>query len=225
MNIVTRAEAKAAGLKQYFTGKPCKHGHVATRYTVKGTCSECLKITTHVWRTANPDVLKESHKNSKKRRIAEIRIYKREYYKRNAEKIIKGQGGRRQLNTPKRQAIMRNWRERNAEHRAKYQRDWKLADPEKYRALAASYRSKRRVSSSVEADPASLVAAWVKRTPKICYWCDKKCAKKYHIDHYEPLAKGGRHQVGNLVIACPTCNLRKNAKDPLEFAASVGRLF
>src|SRR3954464_6823164 len=27
--IVTRTEAKAAGLPRYFTGKPCKYGHVA----------------------------------------------------------------------------------------------------------------------------------------------------------------------------------------------------
>lgn len=39
----TRAEAQAAKSKFYFTGKPCKHGHVAPRL-VKGTCVECRKI-------------------------------------------------------------------------------------------------------------------------------------------------------------------------------------
>ena len=37
-----RKEAIAAGLTKYFTGKPCKHGHIADRYTTTGTCSECL---------------------------------------------------------------------------------------------------------------------------------------------------------------------------------------
>lgn len=41
---MSRAEAKAAGLKRYFTGKPCPKGHVAERY-VNGTCYECIKIT------------------------------------------------------------------------------------------------------------------------------------------------------------------------------------
>lgn len=36
----TRAEAKASGAKKYFTGQPCKNGHVAPRYT-KGVCVEC----------------------------------------------------------------------------------------------------------------------------------------------------------------------------------------
>lgn len=38
----TRAEAKATGATHYFTGKPCKHGHVAPRRT-KGNCIECDK--------------------------------------------------------------------------------------------------------------------------------------------------------------------------------------
>jgi hypothetical protein len=38
----TRAEAKATGAKYYFTGEPCKHGHVAPRKT-KGACVDCLK--------------------------------------------------------------------------------------------------------------------------------------------------------------------------------------
>lgn len=43
MEIVTRAQAKAAGLKRYFTGKPCKHGHITERY-IAGRCVECLRI-------------------------------------------------------------------------------------------------------------------------------------------------------------------------------------
>lgn len=36
----TRTEAKQLGAKKYFTGQPCKHGHVAPRYT-KGVCVQC----------------------------------------------------------------------------------------------------------------------------------------------------------------------------------------
>jgi len=32
MQIITRKEAREKGLKRYFTGKPCKRGHVAERY-------------------------------------------------------------------------------------------------------------------------------------------------------------------------------------------------
>lgn len=59
---------------------------------------------------------------------------------------------------------------------------------------------------------------------KNCYWCNVKLKKDYHLDHYLPLSKGGKHVIENIVITCPTCNLRKNAKDPLEFANQLGRL-
>lgn len=39
-----RAFAKAAGETTYFTGRPCKHGHVALRCTASGSCVECAKI-------------------------------------------------------------------------------------------------------------------------------------------------------------------------------------
>jgi 5-methylcytosine-specific restriction endonuclease McrA len=41
VKIVTRAEAKAAGLKRYYTGKPCKRGHMTERLTSNLTCVEC----------------------------------------------------------------------------------------------------------------------------------------------------------------------------------------
>ena len=39
----TRAEAIARGEKYYFTGIPCKHGHLAKRTTSARHCTECLK--------------------------------------------------------------------------------------------------------------------------------------------------------------------------------------
>lgn len=43
VEVVPRFEAKTRGSTRYFTGKACKHGHVAERNTKTGTCSECLK--------------------------------------------------------------------------------------------------------------------------------------------------------------------------------------
>lgn len=43
MNIVERKVALARGETVYFTGQPCKHGHVTYRYVKNGACSECVK--------------------------------------------------------------------------------------------------------------------------------------------------------------------------------------
>ncbi|HEU5019672.1 MAG TPA: hypothetical protein VFT69_17070 [Pseudolabrys sp.] len=40
----TREMAKALGAKHYFTGDPCKRGHIAPRFTAKFACIECSRI-------------------------------------------------------------------------------------------------------------------------------------------------------------------------------------
>lgn len=44
MKIVTRKAAQKARLVHYFTGKPCKFGHIAKRYTSDSMCVACKRI-------------------------------------------------------------------------------------------------------------------------------------------------------------------------------------
>lgn len=44
----TRNLANAAGEAHYFTGKPCKYGHMAKRYASSGACFECTKMQSAV---------------------------------------------------------------------------------------------------------------------------------------------------------------------------------
>lgn len=39
--VMSRDEARAAGLKRYWTGSLCVRGHVSQRYTSSGACVEC----------------------------------------------------------------------------------------------------------------------------------------------------------------------------------------
>lgn len=51
IEITTRAEAVEKGFTTYFTGKPCKYGHVCARQVHSGNCSSCRKILTARWRS------------------------------------------------------------------------------------------------------------------------------------------------------------------------------
>jgi 5-methylcytosine-specific restriction endonuclease McrA len=42
--IITRAEARAKGLKRYFSGEPCGNGHIAERFVCNSMCCECGKL-------------------------------------------------------------------------------------------------------------------------------------------------------------------------------------
>lgn len=45
MNIKTRKQAMIDGDNIYFTGKPCKHGHMNYRYVQSGACYDCINST------------------------------------------------------------------------------------------------------------------------------------------------------------------------------------
>jgi hypothetical protein len=49
MEIITRAEAIARGLKRYFTGKRCKHGHIGERTVKNRHCLACERSERHRW--------------------------------------------------------------------------------------------------------------------------------------------------------------------------------
>lgn len=44
MQLISRQDAKARGLKHYYTGKPCTHGHKGRRYVGSGACAPCAVI-------------------------------------------------------------------------------------------------------------------------------------------------------------------------------------
>jgi hypothetical protein len=70
---MTRQEALAAHHNKYFTGLPCKSGHVAERYTQSGTCEMCIKASSP-YPAANPERDAERLRASEQRsRIALMR--------------------------------------------------------------------------------------------------------------------------------------------------------
>lgn len=53
MDIITRKQAKAQNLTNYFTGKACKNGHIAPRNTKSGVCYKCTNACGRKWYNKN----------------------------------------------------------------------------------------------------------------------------------------------------------------------------
>lgn len=60
-----RYEAKVAGLRHYFTGKPCKNGHIAKRFTRCGQCTECSTVCRAAYRNRYPEKVRETKRRAR----------------------------------------------------------------------------------------------------------------------------------------------------------------
>lgn len=124
----------------------------------------------------------------------------------------------------------RQWREDNklrvrelndrwAARRLETTRRWREQNPE---AVSLSWRTdgaRRRGAdgSHTSADIRSILQAQRQR----CAYCKKRVGDNFHVDHVIAIARGGTNRRSNLQILCPPCNLKKHARDPMEFARSV----
>ncbi len=96
---------------------------------------------------------------------------------------------------------------------------YKKSDKGRYSAI--NYRHKRR-DLLRDDDVTNEQLKNLYNTSKNCYWCGIKLVKENtHLDHLMPFKLGGKHTISNLVLACCSCNLKKQGKDPLEFAKTL----
>lgn len=193
----TRAEARSAGAKHYFTGKPCKNGHTEIRATRNGECHDCSKIRAK--KIYSRDI--ESSRRKGRERAAErrlknperVRMVQNRWYEKNREKVsesrklarIKNPGLEKERYRKNREYFRekcREWRDRNPG----YFRDYYLDNPEIYRKGV-----KKRSKKITEGAPWGKVSKWVKIQEKVCEYCKIQCGENFHVDHYIPFQKVG----------------------------------
>ena len=102
---------------------------------------------------------------------------------------------------------------------AEYTRKWREKNPFKYRQQIL-----RRRGYKIGRLPAGTVEKIGGYQCWKCVVCKKNIRQKYHVDHIVPLAKGGDHSPTNIQLLCPSCNVRKSAKDPITFMQERGFL-
>lgn len=92
---------------------------------------------------------------------------------------------------------------------------------------SASEGKRRAIKHASPINDIKEIKAWIKEWKSLqkvsCYWCKKEVnPSSAHGDHVMPLSKGGAHCLSNLVIACTSCNLRKQAKHPDKWIKEIG---
>jgi 5-methylcytosine-specific restriction endonuclease McrA len=102
------------------------------------------------------------------------------------------------------------------------QKRWRIKNWEKDLARQLTRRAAIEEATDEERAQIEMWFQWKRLPSVICHWCRQTFTpKRCHADHVIPLSRGGKHQLSNLVIACATCNLRKNAQMPEVWAARL----
>lgn len=180
----TRKEAQETKATHYYTGLPCKYGHIAPRKT-KGTCMECLKVE---WKESNDKRAllpkTEASKNAGKK-----------YYANNKD-VVK----LRALSRPPEDVI-------------KYRETWKKANPEIVLANDKHRRTKHKQATpkwltqehKTQIKQFYLDAMLVSKTTGIPYAVD-------HIIPLRGKLVSGLHVPWNLAVITREENSKKSNK-------------
>ena len=83
--VVSCKDAKLAGAVRYYTGKPCKHGHIDERLVSNQTCCACNRLKVSNWQKANPDKAKANSDLWRKRHPGVAAQRTKDWYYANPE--------------------------------------------------------------------------------------------------------------------------------------------
>lgn len=184
----TRAEAKATGAKYYFTGEPCKHGHVAPRKT-KGACVECLKVEWQQAAVTRADYFKTYNQSAAGQQA------KKEYYARNRDLVIEKAASR----SPEERRAARN------RH--------KEANPDLYKELVSLRRRRFRLATPAWLSDAQKMDIRLKY--RLAIELSRRTGIRHVVDHIVPLQGAevcGLHVPWNLEVVTQEENLKKSNK-------------
>lgn len=203
-------EAKTLGLDRYYTGKPCKQGHVAERRVRDRGCVECgaVKQRAHYernrdeylkrqrdWQQANRDKARMASKNWKINNAERVKTYQAQYARDNSEALIEAARERRLADPEKHRNWQRRWNENNRGRKnaltAAYAKHVKLATPrwlnqKDWAEITSRYDEAARIS--------------------------RETGSPHHVDHIIPLRGkwvSGLHVPENLRVVPAAENARK----------------
>ena len=231
MELLSRKEAIALGMKRYFTGKPCSKGHIDYRNTCDHACCACGREKAKAFRASNPDYVKAMNlKQSEKRRSSpdlKARAVKqaKKWADENREKYLAYLKERYHSNKEK---YLEQMRERYYENRK--DPEWVKKERERCRekdrknpeAKRSSTRTRRARMMSAEGRHNALdIQKILQSQQSKCVYCKCEISKAYDVDHILPLSRGGSNWPDNLQCLCPSCNAKKWALTHDEYLEKI----
>lgn len=224
-SAITRKEAQAQGLPHYFTGKPCPNGHIDVRYVTSYACKSCAIEHHQRYRKYEEFQQKEANYKAgyRKKHGEKNRDYAKWYWRNHPNAKANNQASKAR----NRDAI--NERQRAANHTPEQAEKAKIHRRRMYLKFRddciARAKDRRGVIKGAEGRfRKSDIELILRLQHEKCAECRCSLKNGYHVDHIMPLSLGGSNWPKNLQCLCPSCNMQKHAKHPLDWAKLNGRL-
>lgn len=229
--IISRAEAKARGLKYYFTGEPCKNGGIGKRRV-----SSCICVCENCY-ASHKEKEKDRYHQNKEKIKNRIRSYYYEnrdeillkarkrskiYYDKNRDSINDKQKKRRRENIEIYLYKNMEYRRANKEKIKERNSLWEKNNRDKCNAIKAKRRAAKRQA----------IPSWFSEFDEFAFQQAYELAVErkietgieWHIDHIIPLLARkccGLHCAANIQVIPKAMNLAKGNKmiftEPLEW--------
>lgn len=195
--LVSRKEAVAAGARRFFTGEPCKKGHVAERLVSNSQCVTCYNAYGSEW---------------KKRNRASCTATSRKWNEANREKIRAVKNAWNKANPEGQKARSRKWYEANKGKSFENHYRWAERNPDKVTAAAARRRASLLRATPAWADNEAILAVY-REARQIA----ELTGAEHHVDHIVPLQGKnvcGLHVHYNLQVLQGRINRSKGNRIP-----------
>ena len=213
----SRPAARLTNSPRYFTGKPCKRGHVAERMTSTGVCVACRRLGTTKWRAEHPERHQQARKAREDRLAEHIKQRAADRYERNKGRLNERRKQRYAANRDLELARNKRWDAENAARRKQWARTY-------YEANHADYvaRTAKRRAAKINATPGWLSVADIEKMEAIYAECRLR-GPGWEVDHIVPLQGEevcGLHVPWNLQIIPMVENRKKSCKLETPSAAA-----
>lgn len=176
-----------------------------------------VKARKKLWKQNNKEKIKIYNEEHKEHIKSYQKEYRKKYYEEHKKEISKNAQLYYKENKDYISIRLKTYYENNVEKIKNRAKIYYENNKEKF-LYNTRKRQCRKQSAYVEHVPTEKLFEYY---GAICFYCGASIRQNerasFHIDHFFPLSKGGKHEFKNLRLSCPKCNREKGSKNPFEF--------
>lgn len=179
--------------------------------------SEAIKARSAKWYSENKERASETSKEYRKKKRFIILRKKKEYYSEHKEQHSARTKAYYLKNKAEIDIYKREWYDEHKQLISEKGKIYRVEHKREIRAAKSNAKHTRRARLKFAKNyfvPRELIEEMYQQP---CGYCGVYVEGQMQIDHIVPIARGGSHKIGNLLPACPTCNMSKGSKTLSEW--------